>query len=782
MMFKVRTVDVWDTLLRRRCHPETIKQMTAKNLFFRFNKGIEENYSDVSRIYKARLDVELKLANSAQLSGLDDEYSIYDVFKNWLEDIFDNQLLRQFGELGLQGLIDELVEYEISNEMQQTYVDPDILTFIADYPAERTLFLSDFYMDSGKVKRLLEHHSLSEIIPDGYVSCDLKINKRSGALFEYLQRELGVKPEEQVHIGDNRFVDVEVPSRMGIRAVHFLPSGSIHHHQRIELDDFFHNQQKLFASIERLALTDIIDGRAFQNPQVINSSDINYRKIDESNSEAEITLGGEAEALFRLGICSAPLFVGFAIFCEERRKLDGLDRLCFLTREGEFFYKVHNTLFAEQGDSLGDLQKHIDGGRAGYGDSSEFRIDKTNILEVSRLATLGATFDADDLVNSFRKIWDVHRVQNVSGIFTTLGLHIGDFLHDLEVFGLGINELIVQPGVDKRVTGLLKSRKLKEAARRSILNQRQGLQGYLSRRFEEIDRLVAQSESDNQISESSGNANHRIGVVDIGWSGSIQDNLAQVCSSSQWYGYYLAMTGNREAESVNRDNGLEMRSGNPDMDVRPRATKSSYLLTRDASTRQFFDGMHVLEMLCSSKGGTVVGYELEKGNQSADHSGRGQTCQMYLPLRVCEPDEERFFCDVAASFQEGVLFAAKRWRRFLNHHIISSRDLVPAGKKVWLELIRQPLPELVRGILTTPQHDGLIFGDYFRRSDAPKLKSYFRAVISRDARSELKNFARRFQWSESIAHLKGLTGLERIALEILLSAFKIGQKIKLRMR
>ena len=41
-MTALRLFDVWDTLLRRRCHPDEVKLATAAHVYFRFFDRLRE--------------------------------------------------------------------------------------------------------------------------------------------------------------------------------------------------------------------------------------------------------------------------------------------------------------------------------------------------------------------------------------------------------------------------------------------------------------------------------------------------------------------------------------------------------------------------------------------------------------------------------------------------------------------------------------------------------------------------------------------------------------------
>ena len=44
-MFKIKTLDVWDTLIRRSCHPEFLKLGTARHVFLHSGIQLKESYA-----------------------------------------------------------------------------------------------------------------------------------------------------------------------------------------------------------------------------------------------------------------------------------------------------------------------------------------------------------------------------------------------------------------------------------------------------------------------------------------------------------------------------------------------------------------------------------------------------------------------------------------------------------------------------------------------------------------------------------------------------------------
>ncbi|MCX8516713.1 MAG: hypothetical protein ORN29_01310, partial [Rhodoferax sp.] len=134
-MYKLRTIDVWDTLLRRDCHPECIKLATAQHLWLGWADQLNPGFPDGWALYKARLEAERVLAEHAKMEGQDDEYEITQVLTQWIDSVFTGP--------APAGLPTQLAELELNIEIARSYADPEIAVFLRSHQAEKTLFLSD---------------------------------------------------------------------------------------------------------------------------------------------------------------------------------------------------------------------------------------------------------------------------------------------------------------------------------------------------------------------------------------------------------------------------------------------------------------------------------------------------------------------------------------------------------------------------------------------------------------------------------------------------------------
>ena len=94
------------------------------------------------------------------------------------------------------------------------------LAAFAAAEGKRVVAVSDMYLPSFLIGEILSKNDIPA--PERiFVSCEAGLTKRSGHLFEFAAKELGVEKRAIVHIGDNKLSDVKAARKTGIRAFHF---------------------------------------------------------------------------------------------------------------------------------------------------------------------------------------------------------------------------------------------------------------------------------------------------------------------------------------------------------------------------------------------------------------------------------------------------------------------------------------------------------------------------------------------------------------------------------
>ncbi len=184
--------DVFDTLLLRDIH-------RPKDIFFILEPYAKSRFG-VRDFYKKRVEAERRARTFAP-GG---------------ECNFDEIYAALAQEIGPCAA--DLQERERRLEACFSVANP-VMKNAFGYAWERgktVLIISDMYLPAAVIRALLQNAGY----PDCplYVSNEYRCNKRSGALFRYVQEELELTTGTWLHVGDNPVGDYEVPRALGIDA------------------------------------------------------------------------------------------------------------------------------------------------------------------------------------------------------------------------------------------------------------------------------------------------------------------------------------------------------------------------------------------------------------------------------------------------------------------------------------------------------------------------------------------------------------------------------------
>jgi HAD superfamily hydrolase (TIGR01549 family) len=665
------TVDVWDTLLRRRCHPDGVKLHVCRHLLLRWRDHLDPVCRDAWILLHLRQQAEKQIGDEKQARGFDDEYGHLDVYRRWL-DLAGFEHANDSSSI--DGILRELERAEIDQEKHVSYVDSRIGSTLRQLSARRILFLSDFYLPATAIQELLGHHGLDEIVSEGLVSCDVGYNKRSGRLFQHMREHLGVQADTHWHIGDNPWSDIRAAREAGIRAIHFQPGEE--HRRRLAREADFHNRQQ--------ALRDAV----------------------ATLSRQPAAAGVAREDFYRLGRQCSPLLVGFVLMAMERAVSDRAGRLYFFTREGEFFLEIYRRLATE--DVLG------------------FAPPPAELLKVSRLATFAGSLRAlstDELM----RLWNQYSVQSLQALLKSLAMDPAEWTGAASRHGLDLATPIEYPWQDPRVRTFLDD----PAVRGRI-------EPHLSARRDELRAYLAAS--------GLGKDGETIGIVDIGWRGTIQDNLAYALPGTQVRGYYLGL--NRFL-NVQPDNVKKIAYG-------PNANESDALCA-------LLEFVAPIEMLCNSPHGSVEGYiETPRGVEA---------------VRRVDDEENRVHADYVQHFQAGVLDAVPYWADFLRAHAFSSAELRPMAMETWHQIVREPPPCLTEAFFRLNHNEVFGVGGFHDKRRRVGLGEVLRAFVSRAGRVRLQGYLSSSGWTPGLVRCPEVPWHLRAVLRLFLLAQTYKRKL-----
>lgn len=139
-------------------------------------------------------------------------------------DIFDTTLIRLFGRPENINVLLAGKEHTQGDELERKVesdcliANPKVREIIRQKRGEgwQIAFISDMYLDSAFLSKVLSREGCLEEEDKVYVSCEHGARKDTGELYDLVRREL--RPAEWEHYGDNRQSDVRMAERKGIKA------------------------------------------------------------------------------------------------------------------------------------------------------------------------------------------------------------------------------------------------------------------------------------------------------------------------------------------------------------------------------------------------------------------------------------------------------------------------------------------------------------------------------------------------------------------------------------
>lgn len=620
--YQLLSLDIWDTILRRDCHPDAIKVETAAVLLERHGGELQEAYRNPRALFRLRQDIERQLGAAKKAQGFDDEYAIQDVFRELLARAYREPL----PEAAAEELAARLVQEELAAEQRHLYLDPDITAKIDSIPHERLVCISDFYADEAFLREVLTAAGFSKPLERVLVSCDFGVNKRSGRLFEETEKLLNVTPAEHMHLGDNAYSDVEVPKRLGIAAERYLPAEE--HKKREEREQNFVGDSK----------------KPLQYPG------------------APLT-GTDDVSLF---------FYGFVQNLAEEAMARGIKKIYFFTREGEFYKEIYDAMAAV----------------------SKRTYPKSYLLEVSRLATFMPSL-REISTKELMRLWNQYSIQSMQALFTSLGVELEAVRGYLVRHELPPEEVITYPWQDKRVQALFADEEFLDCMEAERDQKRALLRSYCEER-------------------ALSGAEEEIAIVDIGWRGTIQDNLCHLFPKTKMLGFYIGLI--------------------PFLNEQPTNAEKRGYIDAFRSARALMTVSTPFEMICNSPNGSTVGYRREDGKTFA--------------IRNCEQEEDAIFFSYTKELQKHIIETCAALRVYCENQLVTEFELRPLAWESLKRFIYEPKRETVKAYFALRHNEEFGVGSYVDRRTRfrPLLMAF--ALVSKQKRKEFKDFLRDTTWPQ----------------------------------
>lgn len=515
---KLVIFDIFDTLLLRPLlNPESTKAIVA-----------QKAGGDAGKIY---------LQFRAESEGIARQRAGRDVD---LDAIFVEFAARS----GLpEDAVSRLRQLEEKVERESVAARPDVVNIMqfALSQGKRVVLASDMYLPRSVIESMLSAQGISGW-HTLYLSSDIGLRKDSGDLYRHILEKEQVAPTQILMIGDNEHSDIQIPNDMGMKVWHVM--------RPVEL------------ARSMVRLTPLVD-------HALSGQDLNE----------ELALGlllrTNLEPVFYANFSSldlvppnhqalgytvlGPLVLSFVQWLAQQASADGIERLYFLSREGEFLKQVYD----------------IWGNHADASPPSEY-------LVLSRRSVT---------VPMIRGIDEVEAIARS----TYFENHVSNFVW--ERYGLMLSD---EECADIAQQGLLKADQLVEVIDGQIEHLKPLLAALLP-------RILAQAQAERPgvmayLNEMGLNDGKKFALVDVGYSATIQGRLNQLVDSKV-HGYYM-MTDNR-AEWVSNRHGVTVK-GCFGQYVHPTADATAMLV-------QSFD----LEKLLSSDQAQIIRYSVGPSGEVA---------------------------------------------------------------------------------------------------------------------------------------------------------------------
>ena len=630
---KVITFDIWDTIIKRTCHPEEIKLHTLRYYYYKEFNEIKEEYRNELALYRLRDSIEVEEYEKAREKGVDGECNFREVIATLIERTHlgtekEKEILKK-----------ELPEYEIEREIEKTYVNPLITDIFNKYEKNTKYCISDFYMPKEDLVKILNAHGLDKKFKEVYVSVDVMKTKRDeGHLFEYFSEKENIKYENMIHVGDNQHSDIDMAGKYGIETIK-IP-----------------NPKKYNFDVNNLGNIDL----KLKNIKKDIKSE-NLAKLKREN------LKEYKNSLYNQGIefSAIAYYYIYDIIVDAVRK--GYDKIYYQTREGETFIKFHEII--EKNNPF------------------PFKVPKAELIEVSRVSTFAASLDEFNVQNLLR-IWSQYRAQSMKALFKSLDIDIEKYNDYFKKYDIDKEMTIYEPWFNFKVTTLLQDKKFKKEIEKELKEKREKILEYLKGKG---------------IENKEGN---KIYLVDIGWRGTIQDNLAFVLDKVHIEGGYIALFDyyNPQRENV---------------------AKRAFIRDSKVTWEYVALTLTIYEMMFSSDTKSVAGYENGKA------------------IRKGKKEEVDFVKNIILPIREGMIDGAKYIAKFMKERDIMEDMYLGYIYNLAREIKENPSNILVEAYYSLVYNETFGTGEYLNgRQKVTGLKRFNIIYV--------RNLMRNEPWKESL--------------------------------
>ena len=235
-----------------------------------------------------------------------DKFAVSGSYEVTLEEIW-NRIEYETGYPARKG---RNLEEEL--EQRFCYANPVMHTVFKELQRRKKTIIitSDMYLSEAFLEKLLAQNGYSGI-QKLYISSEYNAGKSDGTIYEYVKEDF--EKEKIIHIGDNEISDITNAKKAGL-AVFYYPNVNKH--------------SKAYRAYDMSLMV----GAAYRG--IVN----NHMYCGNNSYSMEYEYGYIYGGLFVLGYCT---------FIHDYYKKNGIDKILFLSRDGDIIKQVYNKLYQE---------------------------------------------------------------------------------------------------------------------------------------------------------------------------------------------------------------------------------------------------------------------------------------------------------------------------------------------------------------------------------------------------------------------------------------------------
>lgn len=366
------------------------------------------------------------------------------------------------------------------------------------------------------------------------------------------------------------------------------------------------------------------------------------------------------DSLIKYGKKCNYLFSSFISWILNECKKENIEEIYFFTREGEFFKSIFDKI----------------------NDSNII----SNTLEVSRIATFFASL-RDISIQELKRLWNQYTTQDINSFFKSLDLDINKYHKYLKIYDIAPDKKIEKPWKNEKIVALFNDKKFIKELKLDQEYKRKEICLYLKNK---------------KITNSKG----KIAIVDIGWRGTIQDNLCYLIPNKTIYGYYFGLIDFINEQPKN-------------------SKKVGYINEFNKGIEKIIE-FPPLEMICNSPNGSVINYS----------NG--------IAIRKKDIKENYVYNKYIQYFQKGVLESANL--------INNVKDI--KSMEILLKIINNPNYQITEAFFNLNHNEEFGLGKFVKKEQKITTFDILKSFFSKNPSKQVNELLKETTWTQGYIKYK----------------------------